>query len=45
MKITAIKTRLIKAFDCSLEDIITESIESINENSVYSNNLEGYFSL
>ncbi|MGI6621749.1 MAG: putative folate metabolism gamma-glutamate ligase [Clostridiaceae bacterium] len=34
MKITAIKTRLIKAFDCSLEDIITESIESINENSV-----------
>lgn len=34
MKVTAIQTRLIEAFTCSINDIISESITNINENSV-----------
>jgi putative folate metabolism gamma-glutamate ligase len=34
MKVTAVKTKLIKAFECSMEDVISESIESVNERSV-----------
>lgn len=34
MKVTAVKTRLIRAFECQIEDIIAESIEDIKENSV-----------
>lgn len=34
MKVTAVKTRLVKAFASSIEEIISESIDMINENSV-----------
>ncbi len=34
MKVTAIKTRLIKAFTCSINDVIAESINNVYENSV-----------
>lgn len=34
MKVTAIKTRLIRALACTIEEIIAESVESINENSI-----------
>jgi len=34
MKVTAVKTRLIMPFECTIEDIIAESVPEMNEKSV-----------
>ncbi|HHY64743.1 MAG TPA: putative folate metabolism gamma-glutamate ligase [Clostridiaceae bacterium] len=34
MKVTAIRTRLIRPFECQIEDIIAESVDRMNERSV-----------